>query len=391
MPGGAFYKGRPNGRFRRPERPVSTGREPPACFPGLPGLTLREEFLKASRLIGEWIVSSLGGPRRALCWARCLFAAALVALPAHAAAPPDGSGPVLTPPETNLERALAAPIDLDFDAVPIEDAVKTIAAKSGLTIVLDGKNILEYMSNRQATLHARGLRVSSALDLMLMEHSMSFYIRDEIVVISTKEASEESLLVRVYPVGDLVNVPGVLAASPDRPFARKPNFDSLIEAITGCVDPDSWDESGGAGAIESKQGGSAASDALVVLQSWQTHKKVERLLADLRAVRLAPQPHTVAAAPLAPAARTARAACGEPVEVKVYRLASPSRRAKQGGSATPREPDEVARLVQDTVEPGRWQRGQMRVLKGALVIRQTPDIQAKVLGLLWELGVLQDP
>jgi hypothetical protein len=56
--------------------------------------------------------------------------------------------------------------------------------------------------------------------------------------------------------------------------------DHLIEAITSCVAPASWDQVGGAGSIRMGIRGT-----LDVRQSFAVHQQVAQLLADLRETR----------------------------------------------------------------------------------------------------------
>lgn len=303
--------------------------------------------------------------RRRLGRSRWLLILAACSLPAWAGQPPAPNSA-----DTAIERALEARIDIDFDHEPLDEAIKQIAAKAGIQMVIDP---IVLDRGPVITFQAKDLRLSTALGLMLDGIDLDFSIRDDVVIISLE--GEVNDLVRVYAVGDLVNAPGVLN-SPAAQRVRRPDFDAMIEMITSSIDPDSWDDNGGAGSISERIGATAQNDAIVVTNSWRVHRKIERLLADLRAVRIDP--------PKAPPA-------SPEIVVRVYRIDSPEERAKYKGATTPREPDDIGRLVEETIDPGRWKPGQLRVFKNAIIVRQTSDVQDRVLAFLLEMGYLRAP
>lgn len=77
--------------------------------------------------------------------------------------------------------------------------------------------------------------------------------------------------------------------------------------------------------------------------------------------------------------------------VRVYRIASPEQRAKYRGAASPRDPEDVGRLIEQTIEPGHWKPGQLRVFKNRIIVRQTSDVQDQVLAFLLEMGYVRPP
>jgi hypothetical protein len=80
-------------------------------------------------------------------------------------------------------------------------------------------------------------------------------------LVSAKDAAE-TLSTAQYNVGDL--------------FDRNYLAESLVETVVSTVDPNSWDDNGGAGGIV------VLGDVLFVRQSYQNHRRVAGLLAALR-------------------------------------------------------------------------------------------------------------
>jgi hypothetical protein len=85
-------------------------------------------------------------------------------------------------------------------------------------------------------------------------------------------ASDATLFVKTYPVGDLI--------ASRHPFAQQAaDFDSLIDAIVTTVSPSDWMENGtGDGEIQPYP----SNLSLVISQSQANHKKIVELLQRLR-------------------------------------------------------------------------------------------------------------
>src|SRR4029079_5523772 len=54
------------------------------------------------------------------------------------------------------------------------------------------------------TINLRNISLRSALRLMLKNLQLTYIIQDEVLIITTKEDAEKDLVVKVYPVADLV-------------------------------------------------------------------------------------------------------------------------------------------------------------------------------------------
>jgi serpin B len=120
------------------------------------------------------------------------------------------------------------------------------------------------------------VRARNALDFTLRQRDLAWIIQYEMLLITTLEAQENLEDVRVYNVADLV-------ACRDASGELFTDFDSLIDVIEICIQPESWDSVGGAGSIAPFTGG--GTKALVILQTQPVHEKLQDLLAKLRGLR----------------------------------------------------------------------------------------------------------
>ncbi len=118
--------------------------------------------------------------------------------------------------EKKIYAALRQPIELrdltpdDEGKILLSEVLDAVRAECGIEIVLDTKEIDtagEYDSNSTVTL-VKNISLRSALNVMLREYGLKYVVKDEVLLITTKDAIEsnpdEYLNLRVYPVADLV-------------------------------------------------------------------------------------------------------------------------------------------------------------------------------------------
>jgi hypothetical protein len=158
-----------------------------------------------------------------------------------------------------------------------------------------------------------GLPAGKLLELVLGQLDLAYEVEYGIVKITTPSVLEKQLRLRVHDVRDLlaakwseadgVNLAAVrvrrlkndarelsslLREKPDEAFKqslivaelahqtlRSSPEASLIEIITATIQPDTWDENGGAGSVRFYKG------ALIISTTPGVHREIERLLADL--------------------------------------------------------------------------------------------------------------
>ena len=144
-----------------------------------------------------------------------------------------------------------------------------------------------------------GVTLRSALRLALNDLDLTYVIRHQVLLITTKAEAENFEEVRAYPVGDLVRPDTDFVGEPvPRQFSKhafggrsESDYGTLIEVITSAVRPASWDDVGGPGRIK----GLSSANSMVVPQTQEVHEEISQLLAALRAVREKQRPAVRAA------------------------------------------------------------------------------------------------
>ena len=204
------------------------------------------------------------------------MAAGLVwTLAANLAWSADSAQPPPNPNEAHILAALDDKTELEFVDQPLSDVIDYLKQRHGIEIQVDHKALTDagLGSDTPITKHVRGIRLESALDLMLDDLDLTFLVRDEVMFITSKQVAENLLTAKTYPVADLVAREAGAEAEDD--------YCSLMELITSSVGPSTWNEVGGPGSIHEFRN----SRALVILQTFAVHREIERLLASVRAVR----------------------------------------------------------------------------------------------------------
>ncbi len=247
--------------------------------------------------------------------------------------------------EQKILDELAEQTDIDVVELSLTDFVDYLKDKSryGIEIQLDEQALAGagVVPDVPVTRSMKRVKLSSALQRILQQLDLTYIVDDDVLLITTKEKASETLVTRTYPVGDLVDsrtyAPAPVAEPPKpqpqegasappevprQPSATKPitvlyqvggfgfgvvpgapapqrlaqkgpattarkhsplhaMYAPLVEAITSTVSPDTWDDTGGEGAIaivpESK--------SLVIVQTHAVHEKVLQLLRALRDAR----------------------------------------------------------------------------------------------------------
>ncbi|HEX4129628.1 MAG TPA: hypothetical protein VHZ24_06265 [Pirellulales bacterium] len=112
------------------------------------------------------------------------------------------------PAEVKIIKALAEPTELEFIETPLQDVVEYLKTRHNIEIQLDKKALEEAAlpPDTPVTRNLKGITLRSALRLMLRElpAELTYIIRDEVLLITSKTQADLLTTTKVYPVADLV-------------------------------------------------------------------------------------------------------------------------------------------------------------------------------------------
>ncbi|WP_254513159.1 hypothetical protein [Anatilimnocola floriformis] len=177
-----------------------------------------------------------------------------------------------------IEEALQQKVSFQFVDVPLKDAIRHFADKTNITVVLTKKiEDAGVQPDQPVNFEVKDVSANACLKLMLGNLNLTTMTKNEVLKITTIEdaQSPENMTTRIYPIADLADVCRAPAAEGGGVYY---NFGPIIEVITSTVEPDSWQDVGGPGAIN----GHENSRTLVVSQRRDIHQRVAATLTTLR-------------------------------------------------------------------------------------------------------------
>jgi hypothetical protein len=244
--------------------------------------------------------------------------------------------------EDQIEESLAKPISINFSEMPLEDALGFLREEHHLDLWIDrlALQAAEIALDEAVTLQLSGVRLESILNLLLEPRDLDWLIQDEVLKITTRTRAAALAEPRTFRIQSLLD--------------DGHTVDELIEVIVKCVDPDSWAEAGGAGTI-SHSGG-----VLICRQSQRVQIAIAVLLMELEDLAEQQREEQQTAAPV--------------ITLEVYHtLDYPA--------------EELAKALKALVVPDSWTREgiDLRTVKGALLIRQTPPVHREIQSVIKKL------
>jgi len=185
--------------------------------------------------------------------------------------------------EVKLQAALKREVSWDFVETPLNKVIEELRKTTDVSIIINTQELEAVGTGSDTPVSIRlTMSLESALNHMLRNLELTWTIRDEALVITTPDDAETNLIVRVYPVGDLVEPVRKPAEKTEGAKEKKnyyrvnDNSDPLIDTIVGAIAPETWDEAGGSASISYFRG------TLVVNQTYQMHAQLEQFFVNLR-------------------------------------------------------------------------------------------------------------
>jgi len=125
-----------------------------------------------------------------------------------------------SPAERRIAASLDEQTEVNFTDSPLTDVVAYLQDYHNIPIILDSAALSDagIATDTPVTRTLAGVKLRSALKIILQPLALAYVIEDEVMKITTAEKENEKLQTRVYPVGDLVVV---LMAQQAGSLARK--------------------------------------------------------------------------------------------------------------------------------------------------------------------------
>lgn len=179
----------------------------------------------------------------------------------------NGRQTFLNDPAQHLELRdkLKSNVSVNFADTPLETAIDELAKSAGSDIRLDRAALRDarIREREPVTLKLTERKLATVLEALVLDLELTWILRDGVLWMTTPDVAETFLRTAVYDVRDLCR-------NEDEALA-------LVNAIISQADPESWDENGGVGLVNSAKPGT-----LVVTHQEQVHQLVLALLETYR-------------------------------------------------------------------------------------------------------------
>jgi len=119
----------------------------------------------------------------------------------------DGSDALTAATEAKIRRALLQPTKMEFIEMPLQDAITYLADYHGIPIEIHNRALEDagVGSDTPMTAKADGTALGPALRRMLGDFDATYVIRDSVLLITTEDAADAMVELRVYGASELAD------------------------------------------------------------------------------------------------------------------------------------------------------------------------------------------
>ncbi len=116
--------------------------------------------------------------------------------------------------ELSIEKKLNEPITLNMQDQTLDEAIKFISNYTGLNVIVDPKALNDEGLSRDSkvSLTANSIKLKNALKFMLRPLGLTYKAEDDVLLITSPQASRDRTYTWTYPVADLVVPPNSACA-----------------------------------------------------------------------------------------------------------------------------------------------------------------------------------
>ncbi len=114
----------------------------------------------------------------------------------------------ISPAEREIREKLTQPVSVSFNQRPLQQAIDTLVNMVGIPILIDQEGLRNegYTPEQPVTLDLKGKEISlkSTLDVMLESLHLTYVIKNDVMIITSKNTANRKKETVVYPVKDLI-------------------------------------------------------------------------------------------------------------------------------------------------------------------------------------------
>ncbi len=175
-------------------------------------------------------------------------------------------------------------ISIDYNNAALEDVISYMREVSGMNLFVSNK--AKEKGELRVSLKVQDLPMRSVLNLMLKPHGLTYIYKEGVLYITTTEDAMTDVVMEIYDVRDLLypiqHFPGAEMSLGDQLGAVMATDDAaadqempIVDIVKAHTGGKTWEENPKA-AINMQNG------LLVVKQTKEVHKQIQRLMGQLR-------------------------------------------------------------------------------------------------------------
>ncbi len=204
--------------------------------------------------------------------------------------------------EADIRRRLEEPVTLEFEGTPLEDAVASISAVSGVSIIID-PDVKNRRTPVTITRASARMPLGSLLRWVAHFGRLDYVLRDGAILLTTPTGKLRGPLRRVYDIGSFLasaeDAQGLAFDGPVEPLAHPRAYEKeaaadpetigkgWVDFIRTTIAPSTWYAEGKSQVLQERQPYTIAyrNGRIVVVHTPEVHDQIAELLDNFREAR----------------------------------------------------------------------------------------------------------
>jgi len=157
----------------------------------------------------------------------------------------DRRKPRMSKEEQHVMKMLNSTMSVDFNNARFKEVIEYLQERTEMPIILDEGSLREagVQYDDPVTFKAPKVQVRTILRKVLGDRGLSYFVKEGAVQVVTIQQARETMVVRTYPVGDLINIDPSFGPFMGRAIMYQ-QIQQLINTLAASVDPTVWQQGG---------------------------------------------------------------------------------------------------------------------------------------------------
>lgn len=176
-----------------------------------------------------------------------------------------------------IEEVLEQPVEMELKDMPLPEFAAMLKDKYRIPVVVDSRALeeSEVAADAKLSCHLKGVALRSAITWALAANSMDWMVREEALVLTTRDVVDSTMTTMVHDVSDFIKPRG----DKEEADAASRRLEQLAEVVESTVMPGTWKSGGGEASIRPLEVG--AGRILVVFHNRRGQEAVAMILDDI--------------------------------------------------------------------------------------------------------------